>query len=456
MAFASLGAQTELLIGRRGLLPVAALIEELRAAGQVGFLDFPTLFWLGAGDSVISAGIGVGLALSTLALFGIFPRVCMALLVPLYLSYAAACRDLLSFQWDNLLLECGLLAVFLPRNRDAAWIHLLFRVLLFKLYFESGLAKWQSVLGDWQDGSAMVLYYETAPIPTVLAWYAHQLPEWWHHLESRGALVLELLVPFGVFGGRRLRLAALGALTGFQVLNLATANYGFFIYLALALHLFLLDDRDLRWLPRGLRRERRPRALGPAAPAGRWAAITLCVFFAVASSVQAVRTFTDWAGFRTLTQPLHSAWAPFRLVNTYHLFGHITRQRIEPEFQTRTGDEWTPHDLWYKPGPLDRAPPFVAPHQPRVDFRLWFYGLDFRRGVPRYVGALLHRMCVDPSAVQALFTSPLPQSPEAVRIVFGRYRFTTPEERADTGAWWKRSWLARIPEVRCEKARGAP
>src|SRR5207245_100008 len=118
----------------------------------------------------------------------------------------------------------------------------LFRAVLFKLYFESGIAKWQSPLGDWQDGSAMTYYYETAPLPTALAWTAHNLPVWWHHFESRATLALELLVPLGIFGPRRARLGAAAALTGFQLLNIASANYGFFCYLAAILHVFLLDD----------------------------------------------------------------------------------------------------------------------------------------------------------------------------------------------------------------------
>ena len=76
-------------------------------------------------------------------------------------------------------------------------------------------------------------------------------------------------------------------------------------------------------------------------------------------------------------------WRVYRVANAYHLFGHITRERIEPEFQTRDGDRWRAHDLHYKPGDPLRPPPVVAPHQPRVDFLLWFYGLDFRRGSPR-------------------------------------------------------------------------
>src|SRR5262249_35544629 len=138
-----------------------------------------------------------------------------------------------------------LLATLLPRGRRAPWAHFLFRVLLFKLYVESGIAKWGSYLHDWHDGSAMTFYYETAPLPARLAWNAHALPASWHHFESWFTLFFELVVPFGIFLPRRGRLATLLVLTVFQIVNLATANYGFFCYLALALHLFLLDDRDV-------------------------------------------------------------------------------------------------------------------------------------------------------------------------------------------------------------------
>ncbi len=137
--------------------------------------------------------------------------------------------------------------------------------MLFKLYFESGVAKWQSDLGDWQDGSAMTYYYETAPLPTWLAFTAHHLPVWWHHFESRATLALELGVPFLIFGPRRARLLAAFVFSFFQICNAATANYGFFCYLAAALNVFLLDDVDVdragaraaQYLPAKIRRRRR-------------------------------------------------------------------------------------------------------------------------------------------------------------------------------------------------------
>lgn len=451
VAWLSLGWQVDVLVGSRGLLPAAGYLDAARASGA-GFGSLPTLFWLDASDTALRAGIWTGGALSLAALLGFAPRLCTGLATLLYLSYATAARTFLSFQWDNLLLECGMLAVFLPSDRPVRWIHLLFRILLVKLYVESGIAKWQSPLGDWLDGSAMTFYYETAPLPVWPAWYAHHLPAWWHHLESRAVLVLELVLPFLAFGPRRARLALCLALTGFQLLNLATANYGFFVYLALALHLFLLTDTDLTRLLRHL-----PRWHPPAVPAAAgWprarragAALVAALYLGV-SLAEGLLTFARLppaaaAALGIVAAPI----APWRLINTYHLFAQITRERIEPQFEVEADGRWQRLAFHHKPGDPRRAPDLVAPHQPRVDFQLWFYGLSFANGTPNYVSALLDRLCHDPSAVQTLFTTRLPAQPAAVRIAFERYRFSGWSEKAATGAWWTTSPVAETRPVRC-------
>ncbi len=471
VAWLSLGVQIDVLAGSRGLLPAAPWASAMRAAGA-SFLDVPSLFVaLGASDAALHAGIAAGVALALLALAGVAPRLCFGLGTLLYLSYALACRTFLGFQWDNLLIECGALATLLPRDRRARWAHVLLRVLLFKLYFESGIAKWQSPLHDWQDGSAMTFYYETAPLPARLGWYAHALPVAWHHFESWFTLFFELVVPLGIFGPRRLRLGALAIFTLFQGVDLATANYGFFCYLALALHVFLLDDGDVvrvrgrllgrfprlrrvrawqRWLawrstrlPGGAR-WRRPRGLARAAAAGVVGAYLL------ASFADAVESFAGEPSLVAGVMPLVRVLGPFRVVNTYHLFGAITRERIEPELQTSDGATWTAHDLRHKPGDVSRAPDVVAPHQPRVDFQLWFYGLSYR-GMPPYVKALLDRVCHEPAAVRGLFAEPLPARPAGVRMAFYRYHFTTAEERRATGAWWKRELVSATQPLGCAR-----
>jgi hypothetical protein len=150
-------------------------------------------------------------------------------------------------------------------------------------------------------------------------------------------------------------------------------------------------------------------------------------------------------------QEARALYSPFRAINVYHLFGHITPERIEPEFQLYYAGDFHPLVFNYKPGPLNRAPPFVAPHQPRVDFQLWFYGLSYRQGAPSYIVNLLKRLCQDPEAVQSLFTTRLFPHPEAARVVFYRYNFTSFDERRQTGDWWQRTLLDQMRGVPCTK-----
>jgi uncharacterized membrane protein YphA (DoxX/SURF4 family) len=489
VAWLSLGAQVLVLVGSRGLLPAEGFVRALGARPDLSFVDVPTLFRGGASDAALAFGVEAGIALSALALAGVLPRALLPANAVLYLSYAVVCRSFLAFQWDNLLIECGVLAGFVPENRPSRWSHLLLRIALFKLYFESGIAKYQSYLHDWQDGSAMAYYYETAPIPTRLAWYAHRFPAAWHKVESWGTLGFEIGVPFLIFGPRPARLAAFVVFTGFQVANIATANYGFFSYLAVVLGVFLLDDADVlrvsslrsrlgaraaNAFPRAasvlgtvharlsaLRERMRKAVPAPSFPASSDAAQTLVFLLrlsaaAVVTAIYAgvsfeagMETFAGGPALRSLSE-LATAIAPFRAVNTYHLFGHITRERIEPTFETFDGATWTEHDLHYKPGDPARPPPFVAPHQPRVDFLLWFYGLSYESGTPEYVRALLDRLCHDPAAVQALFTSELPERPAAVRVAFFRHHFTTADERGSRGAWWVRTEVGTPRVMRCE------
>jgi lipase maturation factor 1 len=86
---------------------------------------------------------------------------------------------------------------------------------------------------------------------------------------------------------------------------------------------------------------------------------------------------------------------------------------------------------------VGRAPAFVAPYQPRVDFQLWFLFLGHRGG---WVETLLDRLLHDPDAVAPLFVdNPFGDAPPvAVRIAGYRYRFTDRRTRDGTGAWWTR------------------
>jgi lipase maturation factor 1 len=432
VAFWSLGRQVLVLYGAKGLLPACAVSGEAVV----------TIFRFHCSDAWLWWGTVVGAACGGVLAFGLVPRWALLACWLLYASYVNVGQDFLSFQWDNLLLESGFFALFVTpggwRLRDGRAPHplgvFLMQWLLFRLDVESALAK--LLLGDptWRDLTAMATYWETAPLPTWLGWYAHQMPMWAQHAASALTLAVELAVPWLIWGPRRLRPVVFLTMAAFQVVVLATANYGFFNYLALALCLWVLDDGHLSWLTGG--------SVDAEPPAPRRAGVPLTAATVALVAVSLVPFLPLVAPLRPLARALHPVRVvldELRSINAYHLFAQMTLVRREAVIEgSADGSDWRPYELHYAAGDVDRAPPFVAPHQPRVDFQMWFLLLG--RGLSPWFMTLIDRVRHDPAAVASLFArNPFPDAPPRfVRVAVYRYRFTDAATRARTGAWWSR------------------
>jgi hypothetical protein len=128
----------------------------------------------------------------------------------------------------------------------------------------------------------------------------------------------------------------------------------------------------------------------------------------------------------------------------------MTKQRDEIVIQgTADGIHWETYALPYKPHALDQMPLQVAPHHPRVDWQLWFAALSDYRREP-WFQALIGRLMEGSEDVEALFSvNPFPEVPPmAMRAELYRYRFTTAQERAESGNWWVREYRGLyLPEV---------
>ena len=119
-AFWSLGTQVRGLVGSDGIIPAQELMmsahqwADARGLGVIArFLALPTVCWLGAGDLVLVSLCTIGAALSLFQIAGLASALVLPLLWLLYLSLSTVCGEFLSFQWDALLLETGLLAMVL-------------------------------------------------------------------------------------------------------------------------------------------------------------------------------------------------------------------------------------------------------------------------------------------------------------------------------------------------------
>ena len=460
-AFLSLWTQIHGLIGHNGILPADQFMAAIRQqCDQHGiymerYHQLPTLCWISASDHSLNVQCAAGVVLSILLIAGVAPALCLTLLWMLFLSLVVVGRDFLGFQWDNLLLETGFLAVFLaplqwlprpsreaPPSRLFVW---LLRLLLFKLMFSSGCVKLLSGDPNWRNLTALTFHYQTQPLPPWTAWYANELPLWFQKLSCLGTFVIELGAPFLIFGPRRLRFLGAGMLVGLQGLILITGNYAFFNWLSLALCLLLLDDSILaRVLPHRLARGFPGDSWIPGQPRSpRWpfpllaavaVVILVATLFMQALTLGARSPVLEPAGW------LAGQLAPFRTVNNYGLFAVMTTQRNEIVVEgSNDSTNWLAYEFKYKPGDVNHRPAFVAPLQPRLDWQMWFAALGTVQQNAWFEGFCFQLLKGSPDVLALLAKNPFPDHPpKYIRARLYDYRFTDAAGRRATGAWWRR------------------
>lgn len=463
VAFASLAVQVAGLIGPSGLTPARPYLAWAHSIyGGSAYRLLPTVFWLGAGDAALRLAAWTGVVLAILVLAGVATRAALAGAWLLYLSLSVAGQDFLSFQWDALLLETGVLAIlwappgWRPRRElppPSSLVRWLLVFLLFKLMFLSGATKLLSGDPTWWQLTALDYHFETQPLPTWVGWYAHQLPTSVHRIQTAVMFVIELGAPWLLFVPdrfRRLRYAGVAGLVLLQAGIALTGNYGFFNLLAVVLCVPALDDRVIgRLVPIRLESVRP----GPSWRRAMLVAVVCPIALLSALSAWAELAYTSGAAGGAAALPRWAGtllgWAaPLRSFNGYGLFRVMTTERPEIVMEASIDrTHWLPWDLRYKPGPVNRAPGFVEPYHPRLDWQLWFAALDPMRGIP-LLQALSARLRAGTPAVTAL-VGPSPfraTAPRFIRFAYYDYRFTTWTERRKTGAWWVRELRGYLPD----------
>jgi len=196
---------------------------------------------------------------------------------------------------------------------------------------------------------------------------------------------IELVLPFLLFAPRRLRLTAAAGIAVLQVVIALTGNYGFFNLLTLI----------------------------PLASANNHV-------------------------------------APFRTINGYGLFAVMTTERREIIVQgSEDGLNWKTYVFRYKPGDPCRAPRWVAPGMPRLDWQMWFAALGNVEQSPWFSNFLTGLLRASQPVLDLLEENPFPGGrPRYVRALSDRYTFTSAQERDRTRVWWRTEPVA----IFCERA----
>ena len=245
-----------------------------------------------------------------------------------------------------------------------------------------------------------------------------------------------------MFLPRRWRFTAAWITILWQVLIIITSNHNWINFLTIILCLFLFDDRALRRvLPKSLQAN----ISTPAATTKnvvRQSAVGLLAAIILTVGTLKIYELISGQSVPGTTGKALKYTTGYSIVNKYHVFPTMTTRRIELEvLGSLDGVEWKPYHFKYKPDLLDKRPQFIIPHQPRLDWQMWFVTLHPRH-LPWFGHFLEALLDNSPSASALLAHNPFQGAPPRyIRVDAYQYNFTNFEEREATGNWWKRTPL---------------
>jgi hypothetical protein len=484
------------LLGSRGILSLREFVEAAsQLAAPYRYLRLPTLFWVNHSDTFIAAVPWIGAVAALSVIIGVASRACLLICYVLHLSTVIAGGDFFFYPWDFLLLEMTILTLFVPPLRrlpsvaatraPPRLVALAILLLLFRLQFGMGIYKFYDASDSgWRDLVYVHLFQQSQPMPTGPAWYAfNYVPAWISAGMDLLTLLSEVPLPFLLLIRGKARLFAALTMAALHVGIAICGNFGTFQLLTLTLCIACVSDAQayaaINWLRRRFKqpeiaREAAALATPPRGLArfdsilgsGVAIAAVLCGIVFTARMLQP-GGMTPLSNTRWLFGPdsEHSVTYPgsrfLRLISPFFLsypYGIFRESgRVGPRrgivFQgSQDGVHWKTYENKFNPvEPIHQRPQFFAPGQPRLDHLFIYeagrFHFAYINGINPYYGArrvlpfISKRLFEQSPEVLSLFRiNPFPDRPPAqLRVRVASYRFTTPAERAETGAWWYRT-----------------
>ena len=413
IAFLSYWYQADALIGEQGLSPWIDSLKNIHQwCSQNQDLNkwviCPTLLWLEPLSSHNLLFI-IGSISALFLTIGFLPTISALVSYLCYLSVMVVGEPFLSFQWDALLCETLLLSLpFLPFTKFhkigdpfkvCSFARYLIITLLAKLMLESGIVKFTSFGSNnentWRDLTALNYHYWTQPLPHGLSTWIHSLPQWFDHISLYSMYGIELILPFFLFLPSIFRRIGVMGQILLQIAILLSGNYGFFNLLTLCLCIPLIDDRMLplfltkHWgTDSNIEKQKVFESdFKPLLGTIRLSYLALAwFFFSVTTyghfardlkgnqSDPIIKVDASW------TESYTNMVRPTRAFNSYGLFRVMTTTRPEIIIEgSLDGKKWRAYEFRWKQTDPSQSPRFAGPHMPRIDWQMWFEGLNYER-----------------------------------------------------------------------------
>jgi hypothetical protein len=262
-------------------------------------------------------------------------------------------------------------------------------------------------------------------------------------MEVLGNHFAQLVVPWFLFFPQPIATVAGIIVVATQSWLVLSGNFAWLNFLTIALAISAFDNA----------------ALGRLFPLGPYGSQdTPGWYLAIVLAVTALIVFLSYRPARNLLsrrQIMNASFDPLHIVGTYGAFGSVTKERFEVVVEGTAESVLTPQTLWReyefkgKPGDLRRRPPQFAPYHLRLDWLMWFAAMSSPMYHEWFVPFLAKLLEADRPTLRLLRKDPFEgRPPRFVRALLYLYRFTTPREHRETGAWWHRELVGDyVPPV---------
>ncbi|XP_053572284.1 lipase maturation factor 2 [Bombina bombina] len=185
-----------------------------------------------------------------------------------------------------------------------------------------------------------------------------------------------------------------------------------------------------------------------------WATVQWAIFSCAAAAMFTISlvpyTYVEYESNGQLWPPVHqmfSAVDRYQLANSYGLFRRMTGVGGRPEVVVEGSYDrqtWMEIEFMYKPGNMSTMPPVVAPHQPRLDWQMWFAALGPHSQSPWFASFVYKLLQGNKDVIRLVqndeslypFRS---VSPTYIKAQLYKYWFTEFDPSGHTShSWWRR------------------
>ncbi|KAM4035790.1 lipase maturation factor 2 [Anomaloglossus baeobatrachus] len=137
----------------------------------------------------------------------------------------------------------------------------------------------------------------------------------------------------------------------------------------------------------------------------------------------------------------------YQLVNSYGLFRRMTGVGGRPEVVVEGSYDkqtWTEIQFMYKPGNVSAPPPIITPHQPRLDWQMWFAALGHHTQSPWFTSFVYRLLQGNKDVIRLVQNDeslyPFNSNPPLyIRAQLYKYWYTEVDQTGHSPSnWWRR------------------